>query len=698
MSVTPSKPRPPGSPAPPAAAKPASEKDAKQLSAGQPIDEAEVKGLLAILPTEFDVEVPKAGKQHKGKAELVRDLFLSDKEYQEVARQVICKAVKKFTPGMDPKAKIDIVTADLRKLINRRYEAKERLAHRVQRDGKMDAEKPGSDHPGYARYIEEGFPTNLKAMIKAEEIFASSNQPFNTVEFAGEKAGEAFIAHHNRGEVRVYRVQKVLAQGGSSVVFKVMNIANGKFEAMKLSKVVPSVQQHEARARQVHHFTKGAARASVDASQTTLLVGQNILGYIMPLRDIDLIEAGKHDYYKGFLTHPARQRFVGQVVEQQFHLQRNKRFNFDLKPNNIMLTVKPLMFQSEGDRKESSASQRTSVALVDLDDAIDLTILNEEGVVDPAKLQSVMHEIRTGVIRTPAFTSITDEEIFIGLTKEARNTLPHNFTSATSPQDITRTLDFLRRYKEAAQKRNIFTLGATCFYMLTEKMPYVTSPFPETHDDPNRPNPIFTKHLTDLGYSEDLAAFLARMMSHNPADRPSQQEVEDKFKGFKFLSQEDIDRVRYILYEDKVEADYNKLIKPLKLTLSEVQKSIEEQKLLLEKAKKEGKPTQVIEMGLSVLYLRQKTIKDYQLIQLKKEAEALALVKAGYTLEKLDTEIEKNKALHAAGKMSDADLKGLIAFFERFKGLLQELPGLQKANREIADFNPFLALYSYNPL
>lgn len=622
MSVDKSK-LPPSS----AAAGPAPEKDAKQLSAEKPINEAEVMQLFEALPASFKVQLPGKDVEPKSKAEVIRDFFLSEQEFREVAGEVILKAMKKFTPEMDASAKAKLVGNDLLALINKRGAAKERLAHRVQADA-----KEGS-HPSYA--------TNLKAMIKAEEIFSTEAPQFNTVEFAGEK-GEGFIAHRNaQGEVRVFRVVKILSEAGAtSTVKKVEDISSGLFYAMKLSKKVPSTSQKKTRKKREHHFTRGAARAGA-VSPTTLLIGQRILGYIQPLYTADMVVAMSSPKLSQHFTPFARQRFSSQIVEQQFDLQKKGNYNIDLKPDNVMLE------ENEKDKKSSSAK------LVDLDDAISLTVENEQGELDLDKLQEVVDEIRGGVSvmgpGTARFIGFEDVQEFIRLKSEA-GTFPKKFTQSTSAEEIQRALDFIAKYKEAVERRVIFTLGATCFTVLTNQFPYNFKPWylsevEEGLSLEDRPTPgskllgefpvtapnqslVFTQSLIDLGYSEKVASTFAKMMSHNPSERPTREEVEQAFKSFKFLSQEEVDKL-----DGQTKAN------------------------------------------------------------LVDEARGLRIHKQGWTIPKLRRELLALEARYKEGSVKKQDYDLDVAELQKSINLLSRLPELQKANREITDFNPYVEQY-----
>lgn len=507
------------------------EKDAK-LSQAKPINQREVDTLLSILPTQLEALLPK-DTLPKGKG-IITELFLSDREYREVAGQVIRQAASEFTARMGEGDKAELVAKKLFPLIESRIKAKKEITARIQREMKESPESSGRE-------------THIKARIKAEEIFASGEVPFDTVEFSGAEEGQGYIAHRNaQGKVDVYCVMEKLDSGGSATVQKVQNVATGVFLALKTSKVVPVVDA-DLRKPYERVFTRGADLSRM-VHPTTLLISEKMIGYLMPLHEVSAASLLTDSRYASYCTRQNRESVMCQVLGQQFSLEDRGLLNIDLKPKNVMVN-------SVREAGSSASIPKLSAQLIDLDDAVDIRCLSDSPR-DPRKLQTLVNEILASGVSfvggTSDFVSQYDAEEVPKLKKEAAD-LPKLDEGVPTEADIDKVVEFLKKYKKAVQSRVIFTLGATCYMILAKGEPYGVVEI-DGRLTPNTDPKLtweYDQRLRELGYSKELVEFLRRMMSPEPRHRPVRAEVETFFKSFKILTDEEFDKQREAALEPK---------------------------------------------------------------------------------------------------------------------------------------------------
>lgn len=587
-----------------------------------PMEGEEKKLLDASMLEEFDINTPEGGKKKKTTQEIILDLFFSNQEFMDFSKHAISKSLEKSTPDMNEQILDELASSGMLAAINKRYAAKEKCERSIQKDL-----KEASEFPGHA--------ARVKAMMKAEEIFASGVSEFDTQEFSGENEGQEYIAHQkSKSEISVYSVGKVLQSGGSATVSKVMDVATGKFSALKKSKYGTNLKD-PSRNIFVKNFTKGAELSGM-LNPTTLLISEKLIGYLLPLYEVDMITALSNPPYASSLSHQDKQRFVRQVIDQQFYLWDRGWLNIDLKPENTML-----MFP-EREKKEAAAS-KTSVKLIDLDDSMNFSYLKEHNQVDLVKIQRIMDEIRSSHYPTGGgtgtYTSVEDLNKLIALRSEM-DSLPEQFDESVSKENIEKTLNFLNRYRETVERRVIFTLGATCFVLLSGTYPYDKQNLflgPTSLGEFASPEPsrtcLYDNYLRANGYSERVIAFLRKMMHPDPAARPSRREVEDAFNGFKFLSDEELDKLG-----------------------STVKRNLQKEVAMAAEA---------------VNYPPLEEV-DAQIKKLSMESEEQ---EEGWSFP-MDMSLENQAELEHLNKVRK--------FLERFAAL-------QKANREITDFNPYKA-------
>lgn len=612
-------------PATPSPAAAPLEGDLKREREVKLLDEETVKGLISDT---FEVVLPDKGKQTKKCEAVVQELFVSDNEFREVARQVISKTAEKFTPGMSEKEKKKLAAADLVVLINKRYVIKKRLetelAPRVQQG-------PGVD-PAHVAHA-----THLKARIKAAEIFSEA-LPYDTVEFSGETPGKGYIAHRNeKGGIDVYSVEGQVGKGGRGTVSKVKHVVTAALAAYKVSKPLTDAEKKQRAQR----FTASADRIKV-AGEVALFVGKQTLGQLMPLHEADMVTVIESARYSAYASQKDRQKYVRQVIHQQFDLQEKGLMNLDLKLQNIMLSF-------ETDKKERVASAK----LIDLDDILDLTVTKGKEV-DPAKVFDLIKGIQTGgqVICSTAMTSPEDYNAHVAFRHQAKALFPTEEKALQEDiaKDVQKYLNFLQRFQQAIEQQMIFTLGSTCFILFTGRMPYTLEPMSRGADgrlkqargdetvrgrfpwiEPGRTDSN-GQRLLRLGYSEKVVTFIRSMMDPDPTKRPTKDQVKKAFADFKFLSKEEIEKL-------------------------------------------EGSNPGLVQ-------------------SLKDEAEALKLQASGVTLEKLAEELQdlhgKYRSKDPSRAVQRDEYTVRIAAIKKKKDLLTRLPEIQKRNRQFTDFNPYV--------
>lgn len=461
------------------------------------LDEVAIRELMKLIPSSFNITMGKEVSS-RSKAQVVKDLFLTDENFREFAHDVIAQSVEK-AEGMTQQEKRDLVTKDLVAALTPKYENKV-------------------------------FLVKLKKI--AAEDFVKLGPLYNTLTYVG-LAGERYLAHRTKaGEINVYVITKDIGQGGTSTVHKVVNLAKEGFYALKLSKKVPPVGQVEKRAGVQNRFTKAAEKASV-VYQTTLLIGHQTIGYLMPLYR-DLISALTDDQNDDEFPPEVRQDLVHQAIKQHFALIDKGRWNVDLKPDNIML--------------DEEAESGESLKMVDLDDALDFSCLDTPGMVDIQKLNALMEEIRTSGepfgAGTTRYMSEADLKEMMELRRQLKTPSPPapqvnpfpELTASSTKEEIENTLNFLDKYRTALERRLIFALGATCFTIMTNDIPYPLKSRADIQgaEFPNLDSPKkaaeYDQVARVMGCSEQMIGILRKMMIPIPSERPSRKEVEAAFK------------------------------------------------------------------------------------------------------------------------------------------------------------------------
>lgn len=548
----------------------------KDASAGEPEKkkEGEAKVLAEaeiakLIPKSFHLEPAKRGEWapvDMTEKEVISELFLSNDEFRGVARQVISQAV---TPAMDEVTQKSEATKALTKLVTERYQKKLRLV----KDAKALSERDVK-----AGVIHAFTPIQITAMIKAEELFAKCASSCNIVEFAGEKAGVAYMAYRkdSRSPVRLHEVvQAGVAAGGEGVVSKVREVSSGVLLAMK--KVPPS--KSLTRDRQIKQLEKGVAHLrAADAANdlATVVIGETFVGYVMPWHDVDMISMLKNPEYRDYTSQLDRQRYLGQICKQQFDLLKKGIWNLDIKPDNIMLHV-------ERESKGAAAhGKRSSAKLIDLDLAFNLNFKKEGDVIDPDKVQKILADIAF-FGGTPRYTSPADLELYLEnlstaqkLQKEAASLprklnvegQPINWESDRAKKYLEKSVNFIVNYQKVLEQRMIFTLGATFFSLLCGRMPYsragrivgmaTVDDFANLEDQ--EAIKVADQDLLALGYSEKVVSFFRTMMDPDPNKRPTKDQVQATVAGFKFPTQEGMDKLG-ITENLKIEAEGTELEK-----------------------------------------------------------------------------------------------------------------------------------------
>lgn len=485
-----------------------------------------------LIPPSFDLE---QGRKIP-RTQVVQDIFISDKELSEVVRAII---LEKCKPEMDEKEKSEAVAIGLQKVVEKRYAERDKLIH----------ESDLKDRPQH-----------LKALVKAREYFASHPEATQlALEFSGEREDDRYLASVDpkTKEVHVILFLKVeaLGEGATATVHKVLDVQKNTFLAFKKAKASPLDRAHR-----IKQFAREAERLKT-TDKTILFINDSIIGFTSTLKDVDLSSVISEtsepleSEYADIARSQDRLQYIKDIAAEQHRLQDQHVFLTDLKPENIMLQLKTGKEQAAEDRPKAS------VKLIDLADAADLGFKNAHGEIDRAKVQSILEEIRSWPPAGPGTTTYTTYADFIIF-----KSIKEKAMKLTSDAPVAEIESFLKEYQAALEQRITFTLGMTCYLILTSKSPFSMTP-KEGCLFPNPEAPMNEQALRDKGYSEQVIEVLKKMMHPDPSKRPSANETYALIRGFKFLSQGEIDKLEPSIGQNlKDEAQAIKVSRHFKLS------------------------------------------------------------------------------------------------------------------------------------
>lgn len=630
------------------------------------LNEEEVEKLI---PTSFKVSRP--GVPFVSKSEVIKELFTSEREFRALAQGIIAEKIKE-NPQMPEKEQKDAVSNGLLSIIKARYKA-------------FDDKSRASD----ARHSRD--PGHVRAMVKAQAFFETlGKEAPDSISFEAEKKEGRYLAYYNKktGELNVIllkTVKKEGFEGTTGIVSKVFNVTKNKFEAFKQAKIPPG--EEALRERQFREESE--ILSAIDS--TVFYIADGIIGFTSTWHDAEMFEVvtSTDSRLTQYATPKHRQQYAHETVRQFYAFQEEQHLSIpDLKPENLMLHI-------ERDQKEHGLN--TSLKFIDLGDALNFDdVADQHGEVNLGEIQKIMDKIRNPLkpagALTSTYTSRPDFNIFLELTQRAKDTtqFPKTFDASTPPEVIKTTLEFLKEYQAALEKRMVFTCGMTCHALLTSQFPFDQAKAGDYGEFPvtiMKEKPLIQElHLRRKGYSDKVIDVFKKMMAHKPEERMKPDVVKGHFATFRFLSKEECevlgtDVVKNLKQEAQLNAQTIQIVKKYQNQHYYLQKEIQEleqqQQKIWESEGEESENYKAI------------SAKIKELTELKK-AYSIPFTSPQDQIKKLV--LLQKRILKDEGTESE-NYQIISEDINQLKELEKRLEGVRKLNGAVTDFNPYVEDY-----
>lgn len=529
----------------------------------------DLNAVKSLIPKTFQLS-DQAQDKPTSQKDVIKKYFVSEKEFQSLARAILAKAIAENQSG-EPLDEAQVVSKGLTDIIKSRMQAMKESEVKFQASQAGEAGTPPIRASEIGESDVKRKQEHRKVLVKAEAFFRDADR-YQEADAKGKQTilinegKNQYLAHRNqKGEINVisFHDKEKLASGASGTVFKVYNLTKDIFEALKVPHDISpdKFKEWEKEVTLYNELNK--------TDQAILYSVGNFFGFTSALNTADLFDvltASSQDKLSKLATPQHRQQYARETVSQVIDLQNKKKlFLPDLKPENMMVRVNQEKEKkgeverkgdgekkTEGEKKErAQETPDVSLKLIDLADALDFDFGTSEEV-DVEKLSNLIDQIQQSPqpagSSTARYLSRADWNALKKLRAEA-----DSFVLPLDEQHITDALNFAQRYQEALSKKGVFTLGVTLYAQLTSDAPFrYTSRFldipPEKSgkrsEIPDPKSEMNEEALRMRGYSDRVINSLRKMMAQKPEERSSAEEVQADFNQFKFLTLEECEKFR----------------------------------------------------------------------------------------------------------------------------------------------------------
>lgn len=308
--------------------------------------------------------------------------------------------------------------------------------------------------------------------------------------------GKGFLASINHKKIHIIHYQKSepIGKGATSSIFKILNVTTGKFEVLKIINKVDKDKEdalyreisilNEIKSNSNHRiYFQPPPTCKFDVQS---LDGSSIMGYAGKLFDKGDLKKWLDNEH----TPLERLNCCKHVIKGIDILYKDHQIlHMDIKPDNIV------------------TSKKGNFKLIDFGEAYKLD------QVDNYYLKEEEQPLPAG---TPLFLSQAD---LINLKKLHQKFHEKN----ANKKVISKRLDL------ASEKRVIFSLGITCFEVLSKELPYAIQE--NQYCIPSRTE-LIEDPLLRHGYPVKLISFLKKMIDHDPKNRPTMAQTAKMWETF----------------------------------------------------------------------------------------------------------------------------------------------------------------------
>lgn len=371
--------------------------------------------------------------------------------------------------------------------------------------------------------VDEGMRSVKRNVLEKEDV-KNDDSPSGGVKFTVDS--EMFLAkrdQNNKLHLVRWTGKVFLGDGITSKVWKVLDVVKGRFIAFK-----------EALNKQMLPYFQQESHLLRSLENTTLFNVDGIIGLPLELAVTDLFNVIQEEQYKKYASMEHRVSYCFQIMSQWFVLFDQNIAHGDLKPENIMLICQNSK-EAEG-KMQAEIWNGTRVKIADLGGAVDFNMVNTKtGKFDLAKWTLLLERLKSHILGTctPMYICKGDMDYFCRDINDKLMKLP-DLTKTTSDEAISEVNQFLKEYRYAMERRDIYALGVSCFAVLASSPPYSFKNFlyrnkvVQLLDGDSSFDPL--KLLDQLKISSSLQSLLQWMCHPSFRKRPSKDELQNAWE------------------------------------------------------------------------------------------------------------------------------------------------------------------------